>query len=65
MKFVHRSIEANYKSLFEVAEKRLEYIDFVKKQYLQFFAGAVTHIKEPNESRELIALINQFDYLFQ
>lgn len=59
------SVETNYKGVFEAAEKRLDYIDFVKKQYLNFFTNAVTVINKEDESKILMATINEFDYLFQ
>lgn len=59
------SVETNYKGVYHAAEKRLDYIDFVKKQYLHFFTSAVTVINKEDESKVLMNMINQFDYLFQ
>lgn len=59
------SIDTNYKGIFEAAEKRIAYIDFIKKEYLTYFSKVVTKIQEENESKELIHIVNQFDYLFQ
>lgn len=59
------SVETNYKGVFEAAEKRIEYMDFVKTQYMHFFASAVSAMNQKSESRALVKLINQFDYLFQ
>jgi phosphate:Na+ symporter len=59
------SVETNYKGVYDAAEKRLEYVDFVKKQYLHFFTSAVTVINKEDESKVLMNMINQFDYLFQ
>ena len=58
-------IETNYRGIFEAAEKRLQYVDFVKKEYLAYFSRVVSQVQDQNESRELIRLINRFDYLFQ
>ena len=58
-------IETNYRSIFEAAEKRIQYIDFVKKEYLAYFSRVVSQVHDEEESRELIRLINRFDYLFQ
>ena len=58
-------VETNYRGVFEAAEKRIEYMDFVKTQYLHFFASAVSAMNKKSESRALVKLINQFDYLFQ
>ncbi|WP_100655615.1 Na/Pi cotransporter family protein [Alteromonas flava] len=59
------SIETNYRGLFDAAEKRISYVDFLKTQYQYFFASAITLINQKTESRALLKLINQFDYLFQ
>ncbi|MCB1616416.1 MAG: Na/Pi cotransporter family protein [Pseudomonadales bacterium] len=62
---VSLSVETNYKGVFDVAGKRLEYMQFVKKDYLAYFSRIVTRISDESDSRELIRLITQFDYLFQ
>jgi phosphate:Na+ symporter len=59
------SVETNYRGVFDAAEKRLDYIKFIKKEYMNYFAKVVSLIREKNDSRHLIKLINQFDYLFQ
>ena len=59
------SVESNYRSIFDAAGKRIEYVDFVKKEYMAYFSRVVAQIHEESESRELIRLINRFDYLFQ
>lgn len=59
------SIETNYKGVYDAAEKRIEYVDFLKDQYMHYFSSAVILINQKNESKALIKLINQFDYLFQ
>ncbi|MBR9909758.1 MAG: Na/Pi cotransporter family protein [Gammaproteobacteria bacterium] len=59
------SIETNYKGIYDAAEKRLEYIRFVKKEYMSYFSKIVTTVTDQQDSRELIRIINQFDYLFQ
>lgn len=59
------SIETNYAGISDAAGKRIEYIDFVKKEYLNYFSQVVTKINDEAESKNLIKLIHQFDYLFQ
>nr|WP_297348348.1 Na/Pi symporter [uncultured Glaciecola sp.] len=59
------SIETNYKGVYDAAEKRIEYVNFLKNQYMHYFSSAVILINQKNESKALIKLINQFDYLFQ
>lgn len=59
------SIETNYNGVYEAAEKRIHYIDFVKKQFMHYFSSCAVLINQEKESKALIKLINQFDYLFQ
>ena len=59
------SLETNYKTIYEAAVKRIEYFEFLKQEYLGYFSKAVSQVTDEVQSRELIALINRFDYLFQ
>ena len=59
------SIETNYRGIFEAAGKRIEYIDFLKKEYMSYFSKVVSQLQNEEDSKELIRIINQFDYLFQ
>lgn len=59
------SIESNYRSVFEAAGKRSEYVSFLEREYVGFFSKVVASVKDQEESRELLRLIAQFDYLFQ
>ncbi len=58
-------IETNYRGIYEAAEKRIQYFDFVKKEYLAYFSQVVTHVHDEADTRTLMRLINRFDYLFQ
>lgn len=64
-RLVTLSIETNYRSMFNAAEKRLEYVSYLKKEFLGYFARIVPAIDSDNETAELIRLTSQFDYLFQ
>lgn len=59
------SVETNYRGVYDAAEKRIAYIDFIKKEYMAYFSKVVTTITEESQSKELIKIISQFDYLFQ
>ncbi|MFT4942255.1 MAG: phosphate:Na+ symporter [Paraglaciecola sp.] len=59
------SVETNYHGVFDAAGKRIDYINFIKKEYMNYFAKVVSLIREKNDSKHLIKLVNQFDYLFQ
>ena len=59
------SIESNYRSIFEASAKRMEYINFLEKEYVDYFSKSVASVSHERESRELLRLHTQFDYLFQ
>lgn len=59
------SLETNYRGIFESARKRIEYIDFLQKEYVGYFAKIVSVIQDEQQSRELMQLISRYDYLFQ
>ncbi len=59
------SIESNYRSIQEAAAKRIEYIEFIEREYVSYFSRVVANIKDESESRQLLALVTQYDYLFQ
>jgi phosphate:Na+ symporter len=59
------SIESNYRAVFEASARRIEYVSFLKQEYVGFFSQAVAHVTDEQESRHLLRLITQYDYLFQ
>ncbi|MCB1841372.1 MAG: Na/Pi cotransporter family protein [Halioglobus sp.] len=59
------SMETNYRGIFDAAARRLEYFGFVKREYMAYFARVVSRLQGQQQSRRLITVINQYDYLFQ
>jgi phosphate:Na+ symporter len=59
------SIESNYRSIQDAAAKRIEYIEFIEREYVSYFSRVVANIKGESQSRQLLALVTQYDYLFQ
>ncbi len=59
------SIESGYRSIYETATKRVEHVAFLEKEYVAYFSKAVTTVVDEKESRSLLELNTQFDYLFQ
>lgn len=59
------SIESNYRSVFEASEKRIEYVNFLEREYMAFFSKAVVKVTDDSDSRELLELVTLYDYLFQ
>ena len=59
------SIETNYHSIYEASSKRMEYVSFLEKEYVDYFSKAVAAVSLEHESREILRMNTQFDYLFQ
>ena len=59
------SIESNYRTVYEAAEKRIEYVNFLEREYVEYFSKVVSAVNDEKESRNLLRLITLFDYLFQ
>jgi phosphate:Na+ symporter len=59
------SIESNYRSVFEASAKRIDYVSFLEREYVGHFSRAVSAVTDERESRQLLALITRYDYLFQ
>lgn len=59
------SIETSQHDVFDASARRIEYFDFLKQEYMRFFSRAVVHVTDESESRQLLRLITQYDYLFQ
>ena len=59
------SIESGYRSIADTTSQRLDYIAFLEREYVHYFSVAVTSAQHEDESRDLVMLNTQFDYLFQ
>jgi phosphate:Na+ symporter len=59
------SIESNYRSVSEAAAKRIDYTDFLEREYLNYFSQVVANVKDASQSERLLAMTTRFDYLFQ
>ncbi len=59
------SMETNYPGILETANKRLEYFNFLKKEYLSYFAKIAANVEDETQSASLIRVVNRFEYLFQ
>ncbi|RLQ22502.1 Na/Pi cotransporter family protein [Seongchinamella sediminis] len=59
------SIESNYHSVREAAGKRIDYVNFIEKEYVNYFSRVVANVKDESDSGELLALVTRYDYLFQ
>ncbi|WP_371185846.1 Na/Pi cotransporter family protein [Thalassotalea maritima] len=59
------SLETNYKGIQDTAQKRIEYVNFLEKEYMAYFTSTVCKINDEEQSKDLITHINRYDYLFQ
>lgn len=59
------SIESNYRSVSDAAAKRIDYTDFLEREYLNYFSLVVANVKDASQSERLLAITTRFDYLFQ
>lgn len=59
------SIETNYRGVFETSAKRIEYVEFLKNEYMGYFSKVINVTTDENDSKEMLSLITRFDYLFQ
>lgn len=59
------SIETNYRNVYDVSARRLEYMSFLERENVRYFSRAVSNVSDETESRKLLVLINLYDYLFQ
>jgi phosphate:Na+ symporter len=59
------SIESNYRSVYEASAKRIDYVNYLEREYIGFFSRAVAAVSDETESRELLSTIARYDYLFQ
>ncbi len=62
---VSLSIETNYKNVYEASSKRIEYIDFLENEFLNFFSDLVNRTTDEIELEELIKIIGVYEYIFQ
>jgi phosphate:Na+ symporter len=64
-RLVSLSIETNYRSIFDAAAKRIDYINYLQKELLGYFSQIVPAAESDEDSTRLIRITGQFDYLFQ
>ena len=59
------SIESNYRGVTQTSEKRIQYINYVEREYVAYFSRVVTSVGDDKQSKQLLRLITLYDYLFQ
>lgn len=64
-RLVSLSIETNYRGVFDAAAKRVEYVNYLQKELLGYFSKIVPATESDEDSRRLMRITGQYDYLFQ
>ncbi len=59
------SIESGYRGIFDACARRIEYVAFLEREHLAYFARIVPAVTDETQSRRLLDLITRYDYLFQ
>ncbi len=59
------SLETNYKLISETAAKRIEYTEFLRREYVHYFSLLAVKVHGNKDSKDLIRLINRYDYIFK
>ena len=58
------SIESHHRELFGTVRKRMEYVDFVEAEFLDFFSSVLMKSDE-GRSQEMFKMIRRYEYIFQ
>jgi phosphate:Na+ symporter len=59
------SMETNYKTVFETAQKRIDYIEYLKGELVPFFSKRLTVLKVKGDTKKLLHIIHEMEYLMQ
>ncbi len=59
------SIESNYRSVQEAAQRRIEYIQYLERDVQTRFSQFIVSVSDEQETRQLLSLFTRYDYLFQ
>ena len=59
------SIESNYRGIYETVQKRMEYIDFVKSEFLDYFSHIMGEELDDSQSQRLFDIVRRYEYIFQ
>ena len=59
------SIESNDRGLYATVRKRMEYVDFVETEFLDFFSNVLMGRLDEQQSKEIFHIIRRYEYIFQ
>ncbi len=59
------SIESNYRGVYEVAKKRLEYFEFVRLDLMNFFSQSIGKSTQSDQINRLVGIMKGYEYIFQ
>ena len=59
------SIESNHRGIYGTVHKRMEYVDFIEIEFLDYFSSILMDKLDERESREMFKIIRRYEYIFQ
>ena len=59
------SLESNHRGLYGTVQKRMEYVDFVEAEFLDFFSNTLMDKWDERKSKEMFKIIRRYEYIFQ
>lgn len=59
------SLETNYKTVFETAKKRVEYVEYIRKELVGYLSDLIGNESSDTQLKKYINLMNRFEYLYQ
>lgn len=59
------SIETSYKGVYEAAQKRIEYLDFLKTELLGIFSNFISTCSDEESIEKVVGTMAKYEYIFQ
>lgn len=59
------SIETNYKGIYEVTKKRLDYTDYLRSELIGYFSRSMVQLQSKEDTSSFIKVMNAYEYIFQ
>ena len=59
------SIESNHRVVYGTVHKRMEYVDFVEAEFLEFFSSTLMGKLNERQSKKVLKTIRRYEYIFQ
>ena len=59
------SIESHHRTIYDTARKRMEYVDFVETELLDFFSSILAKMPEQGQNSNIFKIMRRYEYIFQ